>query len=173
MFGPPLQVSSTAFADGSPVPDKYTCAAGMQNMTSPELKWVNAPPATQSFVLLVHDPEGHAGKSVYDITHWIIFNIPADATGLPEGVKADSTLGVQGANIARQPSYFGPCAPPGPNHHYTWELFALDTKLDLQKGASRDDVMKAMDGHVLAGTVLIGLFHRQPGGGMGGPPPQR
>jgi Raf kinase inhibitor-like YbhB/YbcL family protein len=121
-----------------------------------------------SFVLLLHDPDAHARKSLDDITHWMIFNIPGDATSLPEGVKADSTAGVQANNIAGQPAFFGPCAPPGPAHHYTFELFALDTTLALQKGASRDDVLKAMDGHVLTGTVLIGLFHRT----VGGPPPQ-
>lgn len=171
-MGPQMQLTSTAFSDGGSVPDKYTCAAGMGNMTSPALQWVNPPAGTQSFVLLLHDPDAHAAKSTYDITHWLIFNIPGDATSLPEGVKADATVGVQASNIARQPSYFGPCAPPGPNHHYTFELFALDSKLDLQKGASRDEVMKAMDGHVLTGSVLIGLFHRQPGGGMQGPPPR-
>jgi Raf kinase inhibitor-like YbhB/YbcL family protein len=171
-MGPPFQLSSPAFSDGGSVPDKYTCAAGMSNMTSPALQWVNAPKATASFVLLLHDPDAHAGKSIYDITHWIIFNIAGDATSLPEGIKADSTLGVQAKNIAGQPAFFGPCAPPGPNHHYTFELFALDTTLALAAGASRDDVMKAMDGHVLTGTVLIGLFHRQPGGGMPGPPPR-
>ncbi|HXJ16196.1 MAG TPA: YbhB/YbcL family Raf kinase inhibitor-like protein [Candidatus Polarisedimenticolia bacterium] len=171
-MGPQMRLSSPAFADGSAIPDKYTCAAGMGNMTSPELNWVNPPKGTESFVVLLHDPDAHAGKSIYDITHWLIFNVPGDATSLPEGVKADSTVGVQASNIARQPSYFGPCAPPGPSHHYTFELFALDSKLDLPKGATRDEVMKAMDGHVLTGTVLIGLFHREPGGGMPGPPPR-
>ena len=172
-MGPQLQLSSTAFADGTPVPDKYTCAAGFANMTSPAVSWVNAPKDTASFALLVHDPEAHPMKSINDVTHWIIFNIPGESTGLPEGVKADApaTVGTQGKNIAGQPSYFGPCAPPGPNHHYTWELFALDSKLDLPAGATRSDVMKAMDGHILAGTVYIGLFHRQAGGMMPPPPP--
>ena len=185
MMGPPLQLSSSAFADGTMIPEKYTCVAAMgagggmggmdvSKMTSPPLSWVNAPAGTQSFVLLLHDPDAHAAKSIDDITHWMIFNIPGDATSLPEGVKADSTVGVQANNIARQPSFFGPCAPAGPPHHYTFELFALDTKLDLQKGASRDDVTKAMDGRVLTGTVLIGLFHRAPmAPPAGGPPPQR
>jgi Raf kinase inhibitor-like YbhB/YbcL family protein len=184
MMGPPLQLSSTAFMDGTMLPEKYSCVpamgagrgmAGMDasKMTSPPLAWVNPPKGTESFVLLLHDPDAHARKEVDDITHWLIFNIPADTTSLPEGVKADSTVGVQANNIAGQPQYFGPCAPPGPPHHYTFELYALDTKLDLAKGASRDDVIKAMDGHVLGGTVLIGLFHRTAMGGMGGPPPQR
>jgi len=174
-MGPPLQLSSSAFADGTTIPDKYTCSptgtmASPADMTSPALSWVNPPKGAQSFVLLLHDPDAHAAKSMYDITHWLIFNIPGDATSLPEGVKADSTVGVQASNTMRQASFFGPCAPAGPVHHYTFELFALDSKLDLQKGASRDDVMKAMDGHVLTGTVLIGLFHHPPGFMMGPPP---
>jgi Raf kinase inhibitor-like YbhB/YbcL family protein len=178
MMGPPLQLTSTAFADGSMIPDKYTCSPDGKtmtqpaNMTSPPLAWTNPPAGTQSFVLLLHDPDAHARKTLDDITHWIIFNIPGDSTGLPEGVKADApaTVGTQGKNIAGQPSFFGPCAPPGPVHHYTFELLALDSKLDLPAGASRDDILKAADGHVLTGTVLIGLFHHQPGFSMGPPP---
>lgn len=178
MMGPPLQLTSTAFADGSMIPDKYTCSPDGKamtqpaNMTSPPLAWMNPPAGTQSFVLLLHDPDAHARKTLDDITHWIIFNIPGDSTGLPEGVKADApaTVGTQGKNIAGQPSFFGPCAPPGPVHHYTFELLALDSKLDLPTGAGRDDILKAADGHVLTGTVLIGLFHHQPGFVMGPPP---
>jgi Raf kinase inhibitor-like YbhB/YbcL family protein len=176
-MGPPLQLSSSAFTDVGPYPEKYSCVPGMaggppdaSKMTSPPLSWVNPPTGTKSFVLLLHDPDAHAAKTFDDITHWMVFNIPGDATSLPEGMKADSTVAPQANNIARSASFFGPCAPPGPVHHYTFELFALDTMLDLQKGASRDDVQKAMDGHVITGTVLIGLFHRTSGGG---PPPPR
>ncbi len=178
-MGPPLQLSSSAFQDLGTYPEKYSCAPNgqmdIQNMTSPPLSWKNPPAGTKSFVLLLHDPDAHAGKSVDDITHWIIFNIPGDSTGLPEGVKADApaSVGVQGMNIAHQPAFFGPCAPPGPPHHYTFELYALDTTLDLQKGAGRDDIMEAMNGHVLGGTVLIGMFHRTSMGGPGGGPPRQ
>jgi len=174
-MGPQLQLSSTAFADGASLPDKYSCAAGMNNMTSPPLQWSNVPPGTASFVLLLHDPEPHPRKALEDVTHWLVYNIPADATSLPEGVKADApaSVGVQGANVMGRPAYMGPCAPPGPNHHYTFELYALDTKLDLPAGASRADVMKAMDGHILGASVYVGMFHRQSGGMMGGPPPAR
>lgn len=173
-MGPPLQLTSSAFTDMGEYPEKYSCAptgtmTQPPNMTSPPLSWVNAPAGTKSFVLLLHDPDAHARKSVDDITHWIIFNIPGDATSLPEGVKAGApaSVGVQGNNIAGSPAFFGPCAPPGPPHHYTFELYALDSTLDLQAGASRDDIMKAMDGHVLTGTVLIGMFHRTSGGAPG------
>ncbi len=176
-MGPPLQLSSTGFTDAAPYPEKYSCVPGMggppdaSKMVSPPLSWVNPPAGTKSFVLILHDPDAHAAKTFDDITHWVVFNIPADATSLPEGMKADSTVAPQGMNIAHSASFFGPCAPPGPVHHYTFELFALDTMLDLQKGASRDDVQKAMDGHVLTGTVMIGLFHRTSGGGP--PPPAK
>lgn len=173
MMGPQLRLSSPAFSDGSPVPEKYSCAAGFNNMTSPELHWVNAPKDTASFVILFHDPDARAGKRLEDITHWVVYNIPGDATSLPEGVKPDApaSVGLQGTNIMGRPAYMGPCAPAGPDHHYTFDLYALDAKLDLPAGASRSDVMKAMDGHILASTVYIGLFHRQAGGMM--PPPSR
>jgi len=172
--GPPLQITSSGWTDGGVVPDKYSCAGpgGFANMTSPPVQWANPPAGTQSFVLLLHDPDAHARKSLDDITHWIVFNIPGDSTGLPEGVKPDApaTVGVQGNNIMGRPGFMGPCAPAGPPHHYTLELLALDTKLDLPAGASRDDILKAADGHVLTGTVYIGLFHRAPGSSMGPPP---
>src|ERR1700689_2971461 len=159
---PPLQLTSTAFTDVGAYPEKYSCIPGMaggppdaSKMVSPPLSWTNAPAGTKSFVLLLHDPDAHAATAFDDFPHWLIFNIPGDATSLPEGVKADSTVAPQANNIARSPSFFGPCAPPGPGPPSTFELFALDTTLDLKKGASRDDVQKAMDGHVLTGTVLI------------------
>ncbi|MGD1212723.1 MAG: YbhB/YbcL family Raf kinase inhibitor-like protein [Candidatus Acidiferrales bacterium] len=172
--GPPLQLSTSAYSDGGTIPDKYTCAGpgGFASMTSMPVEWKNPPAGTQSFILLLHDPDAHARKSLDDITHWIVYNIPGDSTGLPEGVKADApaSVGTQGKNIMGQPGFMGPCAPPGPPHHYTLELLALDTKLDLPAGASRDDILKAADGHVLTGTVYIGLFHRAPGSSMGPPP---
>src|SRR5271155_489980 len=104
MMGPPLQLTSTGITDGGTIPDKYTCSPDGKmmtqpaNMTSPPLAWTNPPAGTQSFVLLLHDPDAHARKTLDNITHWIIFNIPGDSTGLPEGVKADApaTVGTQG-----------------------------------------------------------------------------
>jgi Raf kinase inhibitor-like YbhB/YbcL family protein len=163
--GPPLQITSSAYSDGGSIPDKYTCVVGgFGSGASPAVTWANAPAGTASFILLFHDPDAHARKSLDDITHWIIYNIPGDSTGLPEGVKADApaTVGVQGNNVMGRAGYLGPCPPPGPPHHYTLELLALDTKLDVPASASRDDVLKAADGHVLTGTVYIGLFQRNP-----------
>jgi Raf kinase inhibitor-like YbhB/YbcL family protein len=131
---------------------------------SPEFNWRNVPSDTQSFVMILHDEDAHIGKAFGDITHWIVFNIPGDATSLPEGLPPDAVTRngtMQGDNMMRRPAYQGPCSPPGhPPHHYAFSLYALDTKLDLPQGASRDDIQKVMDGHVLAGSVYVGLFTR-------------
>jgi Raf kinase inhibitor-like YbhB/YbcL family protein len=132
-------------------------------MVSPALVFANAPAGTASFALLLHDPEPHIRKSRYDITHWMIWNIPADAKGLPEGVPATVDLpdgSRQGKAYNQKPGYAGPCAPPGNPHHYTYEVFALDAKLDLSPDATRDDFEKALDGHVLAASEVVTLFHQ-------------
>lgn len=169
---PPLTLTIAAFTDGGTIPLKYTCAATtpppggpMQISTgvSPELKWSNVPKGTASFVLILHDADAHIAKAFDDIPHWVVFNIPGDATQLAEGVPPDVPMPdgtMQGKNMMGRPVYQGPCAPPGAPHHYNFELYALDKKLDLPQGASRDDIQKAMDGHVLSGTVYIGLFRR-------------
>jgi Raf kinase inhibitor-like YbhB/YbcL family protein len=169
---PPLILSTPAFPDGGKIPVKYTCAAtnpppgGPMHISlgvSPPLQWTNVPKGTESFVLILHDADAHIGHAFEDIPHWIVFNIPGDATSLPEGLPPDVPAAngtMQGDNMMRRAAFQGPCAPPGPPHHYTFELYALDKKLDLPQGASRADIEKAMDGHVLAGTVYIGLFGR-------------
>jgi len=170
---PPLKISTSAFPDGGTIPLKYTCAAttpppgGAMHISlgvSPALTWTNVPPGTVSFVLILHDADAHIRKAQEDIAHWVVFNIPGDATSLPEGVPPDAPLAngtAQGNNMMGRPAYQGPCAPPGGLvHHYTFELWALDKKLDLPQGASRDDILKAADGHVLSGAVYIGLFTR-------------
>jgi Raf kinase inhibitor-like YbhB/YbcL family protein len=170
---PPLKITSPAFSDGGTIPLKYTCAAttpppsGPMQISlgvSPLLQWTNVPKGTASFVLILHDADAHIGKAFDDIPHWVVFNIPGDATQLLEGIPPDAPLGngtMQGNNMMRRAAYQGPCAPPGgAPHHYTFELYALDTKLDLPQGAGRADIQKAMDGHVLSATVYIGLFSR-------------
>lgn len=171
--GPPLILSTPAFSDGGTIPVKYSCAAstpppgGPRNISlgvSPLLQWSNVPQGTQSFVLILHDPDSHMPNAFEDTIHWIAFNIPGDATSLPEGVPPDAPLPngtMQGNNMMRRAAYQGPCAAPGyPPHHYTFQLYALDKKLDLPQGASRDDIQKAIDGHVLAISAYIGRFAR-------------
>ncbi len=169
---PPLKITISAFPDGGTIPLQYTCAAttpppsGAMHISlgvSPLIQWTNAPKGTASFVLILHDADAHIGKAFVDIPHWVVFNIPGDATELPEGVPPDAPLANgtnQGDNMMRRAAFQGPCAPPGLPHHYTFALYALDTKLDLPQGASRADIEKAMDGHVLSSGVYIGLFGR-------------
>ena len=164
---PPLLFSSTAWEDGGVIPDKYTQAAGPAAV-SPELKWSQVPPGTRSFVVLLHDPEPVLNKGTkMDITHWLIWNIPATARGLPEAVPAGTLPDGSRQVSLRSNGYMGPGAPPGPYHHYTFELYALDTMLDVPQGSpkqaaeTRDAVFNAMQGHVLGKAELVARFHRQ------------
>ena len=157
-----IKLTSPAFADSSPIPTKFTCSA-QPAAVSPELDWTDAPKGTASFVLIVHDLEPHPNKGSEDVLHWIAWNIPADATHLPEDVPAKPDLpdGTrQGKNVRGDIGFRGPCPPPGPPHHYTFELYALDNKPDLPSTAKRSEVLSAMDGHIIGHGVLVGLFHR-------------
>jgi Raf kinase inhibitor-like YbhB/YbcL family protein len=130
---------------------------------SPQIDWSGAPSATVTLALIFHDGDVHPGKSFDDVTHWIAWNIPACATGLPANVAGTADLpdGTrQGNNIARRTGYMGFCPPPGLPHHYTLEVYALDSKLDLPATASRDELQAAMGGHILARGVYNGVFHR-------------
>ncbi len=160
---PPLLMTTTAFEDGGVIPAKYVGPMGV----SPELKWTKVPMGTQSFVLLFHDPEPVLNRGLMDVTHWLVWNIPATATGLQEGVAQGAELpdGTRQVSL-RANAYMGPGAPPGPFHHYTFELYALDTKVEVpsatpqQAGATRSEVIKAMDGHILGKAVIVGRFHQ-------------
>jgi len=163
---PPLIMTSSAWEDGGVIPDKYTQAAG-PTAPSPELKWTQVPPGTQSFALLMHDPEPVLNKgSKMDITHWLIWNIPPTATGLQEAVAQGELPDGSRQVSLRGNGYMGPGAPAGPYHHYTFELYALDTKLEVPQGTpqqaadTRTAVVNAMDGHVLGKAVLVARFHR-------------
>ena len=158
-----MTLTTTAWPDGDPIPVKYT-QAGEQ--VSPPLTWTNTPPNTVSFVLHMHDPDVARNKTTDTQVHWLVWNIPGTATGLPEGVPQGAELPDGSRQIsATGPVYRGPGAPAtGPMHHYTFEIYALDTKLDVQPTAdafeTRANVMKAMQGHVLGKAVYGGLFKR-------------
>jgi Raf kinase inhibitor-like YbhB/YbcL family protein len=160
---PAMTLTTTAWPDGAPIPAKYT-QAGEQ--VSPPLTWTNTPPGTQSFVLHFHDPDVARNKTTDDQAHWVVWNIPGTATGLPEGVPQGAERPDGSRQIsASGPVYRGPGAPAsGPQHHYTFEIYALDTKLDVPASAdafeTRANVMKAMQGHVLGKAVYVGLFRR-------------
>jgi Raf kinase inhibitor-like YbhB/YbcL family protein len=164
---PPLIMTSPAWEDGGVIPNKYTQAAEGGAAVSPELKWSQVPPGTQSFVLLMHDPEPVLNKgSKMDITHWLIWNIPGTSTGLPENVAQGELPDGSRQVSLRSNAYMGPGAPAGPYHHYTFELYALDIKLDVPQGTpqqaadTRTAVINAMDGHVLGKALLVARFHR-------------
>lgn len=160
---PPLTMASTAFADGSEIPAKYTQAG---DQTSPAISWTNVPMGTVSFLLHMHDMEGSRNRTTDDQLHWFVWNIPGTVTGLPEGIP----MGTQLQNGAYQISasgavYRGPGAPAtGPRHHYTFELFALDMKVDIQPGTdafeTRTNILKAIQGRILGKAVYMGLFRR-------------
>ena len=159
----PFTLTSPGWPDGTDIPARFTQLAG-DKVVSPKLDWTNAPPNTQSFMLLMHDPDVSRNRTTEDQTHWIAWNIPGSATGLPENVPVRATLAdgtVQGRNGADTVGYRGPGAPAfAPKHHYTIEVFALDAKLELGPEAPRADVEKALNGHILAKAVYVGLFHR-------------
>jgi Raf kinase inhibitor-like YbhB/YbcL family protein len=159
---PGLTLTSPDFEDGGVIPNKFTQADPMP--VSPKLDWTHAPPGTVSFALILHDPDAALQKKTDDVLHWMIFNIPRDATGLPGGVPSNAKLddgSINAKNLRGGVGYMGPGAPAaGPYHHYTFELFALDTKLDLGPDATRADVLAAMQGHILGKGVLEGRFHR-------------
>ena len=159
---PGFALTTSAFADGEKLPAKFTWAV-RDKVVSVPLAWTNVPDNTVSFALIMHDPDTAPKQGVEDILHWMMFNIPGTARALPEGVPGTAVLpdgSIQTKNFRDKVGYLGPGAPSaGPYHHYTWELYALDTKLDLTPDAKRADVLKAMDGHVLAKAVLAAQFH--------------
>jgi Raf kinase inhibitor-like YbhB/YbcL family protein len=126
---------------------------------SPALSWSNPPQGTKSFAILMFDPEGRPPGGV---SHWVAYGIPASVTGFAEGeVSKPSDKYVGGSSLMKLPNYFGPCTPPGPLHHYTFMLMATDLEpTALQAGMTRDEVIKALDGHVKQATGLIGTFSK-------------
>ena len=165
----PMILTTSAWPDGGQIPVRYT-QAGEQ--VSPELKWTNVPAGTVSFVVNMLDPDVSVQRGTETQPHWIVWNIPGAATGLGEGVKAGVELPDGSRQIsASGPQYRGPgAAATGPLHHYTLEVYALDTKIDVSPSTAaqpvtaavetRASVMKAMEGHVLGKAVYVGLFRR-------------
>jgi len=161
---PPMRLMSNSFIDGGLIPVKYT-QAGEQ--ASPQLAWANAPMGTQSYVLHMHDMEGARNKTTEDQLHWLVWNIPAETRALPEGVPmGDLKDGSHQTSATGNGVYRGPgAAANGPYHHYVFELFALDTKIDVPANPAdpfdtRTKVLAAIQGHVLGKAVYLGFFRR-------------
>lgn len=154
--GATMRLMSPAFEHEDAIPQQYTCDG--QN-ASPELQWEDPPEATQSFALIVDDPDAPIGTYV----HWVVYNIPADVRSLPENVPTDAKPegALQGRNSGRDAGYTGPC-PPGGSHRYFFKLYALDTMLDLApEETDKQTLLDAMEGHVLAQGTLMGRYERQ------------
>jgi len=164
----PFRIMSPDMVDGSLLPQQFTCAAGTEAV-SPPLQWMNAPRGTVSFALIVHDMEPRPQKKLDDILHWMVWNIPATATKFPQGVPSNTADLPDGSHQTNgNPGqggiigYLPPCPPQNVPllHHYAFDMFALDTKVDLPQTATRADVMKAMDGHILGHDSLVVPFNR-------------
>ncbi len=152
-----MQLSSSAFSDGAPIPAKYTCDD--QNV-SPPLKWSGVPADAKSLVLLADDPDAPRGTWV----HWVLYELPASTAELPENIaKTQYVAGGarQGLNDFKHLGYGGPCPPPGKAHRYFFKLYALDNQLGLKPGASKKEVESAMANHVLAHGELRGTYQRR------------
>lgn len=155
-----FQLTSSAFQTGTPIPKRHACEGAD---VSPALSWSNAPKGTRSFALIMDDPDAPPGTWV----HWVLYDIPADKTALPENLPKTESLpdgSKQGAcwgvwDFSRR-GYYGPCPPPGKVHHYSFRLYALDQALDLPAETTKATLLKAMSGHVLGQAELVGLYKR-------------
>ena len=147
----PLQVFSSAFAEGGSIPPLHTCSGAD---VSPALEWNGVPEGTRSFALIMEDPDAPMGTWI----HWLLFDIPGNLRTLAQGTKQ---VGVTGTNSFGRLGYGGPCPPPGRAHRYYFRLYALSVeRLGVQQGAQRKELERAMKGHVLAEAACMGRFHR-------------
>ena len=154
--GETIELTSAAFDQGSTIPRQYTCDGAD---LSPPLNWSGVPAGAKSLALVVDDPDA-GGTWV----HWVVYDIPVGASELSEGASSDigDQLGAtNGTNDFRRTGYGGPCPPDGPAHRYFFKLFALDTVLELGPGATKSELLRAMEGNVTAQGTLMGTYRRQ------------
>jgi Raf kinase inhibitor-like YbhB/YbcL family protein len=147
---------SPAFEEGGAIPARYTCD-GLD--VSPPLSWGSVPDGTRSLALIADDPDAPSGTFV----HWVLYNLPPDTRRLPEDVPNRETLpggAAQGVNGAGGVGYMGPCPPSG-THRYFFKVYALDTRSNLGAGATKEDLVGAMEGHILAEGRLVGTYRRR------------
>jgi Raf kinase inhibitor-like YbhB/YbcL family protein len=152
-----MQLTSSDFQAGGIIPTRFTCEG---EDTSPELSWRDAPPETESFVLTMRDPDAPKAGG---FTHWVVYNIPAGVGHIDQNVPKRPVvagLGFQGKNDGGEVGYVGPCPPSG-THRYFVRLFALDTELKLEPGASHEAVRSAMENHILDRAELMGTYEKK------------
>lgn len=150
-----ITVTSPAFNDGEMIPKKHTCDG---EDASPAISWTGMPEECETFALITDDPDAPAKTWV----HWVVFNMPGSQFDLPEGVPQERELpggALQGVNDMKKIGYNGPC-PPGGTHRYYFKIYALDVRLDLQPGATKAELLEAMEGHILAEGQLMGRYSR-------------
>lgn len=151
-----MEIKSSAFQNGGDIPRKHTCDGAD---VSPPLSWENPPPRTKAFALIADDPDAPVGTWV----HWVIYDLPGEIRDLREGVATAETLpngAKQGMNDFGKVGYGGPCPPRGPAHRYFFKLYALDGPTNLKPRATKEQLLRAMKGHILAETQLMGKYKR-------------
>ncbi len=154
--GETMKLESTAFTAGNLIPARYTCDG---EDLSPPLSWDAPPEGTRSLALICDDPDAPRGTFV----HWVLYNLPADLRQLPEGIPAQPQPpvgGIHGKNDFGRSGYGGPCPPSG-THRYFFRLYALDQTLNLAQGATKAELLEAMNGHILISAELMGRYARQ------------
>ena len=152
-----MYLKTSAFQPGSEMPPQLTCEG---EDLSPPLQWSGAPKGTQSFALIAEDPDAPSGT----FTHWVLYDLPPSVSELPQGLPRREHLGfggLQGTNDFGKIGYGGPCPPAGKPHRYFFKLYAMDTVLGLKPGAKKQDVERAMEGHVLAQAEIMGKYQRK------------
>ena len=150
-----IKLTSTAFKEGQPIPRAYTCD-GVN--ISPSLEWSGVPKTAKTVAIVADDPDAPAGTWV----HWVLYNLPADNIGVVENLPATGNLeagGFQGKNDFEKIGYGGPCPPSG-THRYFFKIYALDNELPLKAGATKAELMKAMEGHIVLQGQLMGTYRR-------------
>ncbi|HEV2390719.1 MAG TPA: YbhB/YbcL family Raf kinase inhibitor-like protein [Verrucomicrobiae bacterium] len=152
-----MQLTSAAFTEGEAIPVKYTCEG---KNVSPPLAWSGVPAGARSLALIADDPDAPSGTWV----HWVVYGLPGDAKELAEDLPKGQYIAdgaKQGLNDFKHLGYGGPCPPPGKAHHYFFKLYALDTPLDLKPGATKSDLERAIQEHILAEGQLMGTYKRK------------
>jgi Raf kinase inhibitor-like YbhB/YbcL family protein len=150
---PAIKLTSSVFSEGQKIPRQFTCD-GIN--VSPPLEWTGVPKSAKTLAIVADDPDAPAGTWV----HWVIYNVPADTMGMVENVPATEEVaggGVQGKNDFEKIGYGGPCPPSG-THRYFFKIYALDSELPLKAGATKSEVEKASEGHILARAQLMGTY---------------